>query len=170
MLATDGAFFSGDVTLEDQPIGTDLGDLEHGIITDAFMAQPGVYTGTKEGVVIKRSRGFFAKEIDFDVIKTGSEEVGPYYVGHYSSTRFHGLGTSLMRKDMSEWRTWVTSDRKLVLTPQIKVICDPDQRPVRHAPPRLPEPVIPSLPYSPKRGHSDDDDEYRQGKDQPLRV
>lgn len=169
MLATDGAFFSGDVKLEDEPIGTNLGDLEHGIITDAFTAQPGVYTGTKEGKIIKRSRGFFAKEIDFDVIRQGSETQGPYFIGRYSSTRFQGLGTSLMRTSMDEWRTWVTADRKLILTPQIKGIENPDERPVRHTPPRLPAPVIPSLPYTPKGGHSDDDDEYRQGKDQPLR-
>lgn len=169
MLATDGAFFNGDVQLDDEPIGSNLGDLEYGTITGAFTAQPGVYTGSKGGDVIKRSRGFFAKEIDFDVIREGSETTGPYYVGRYSSTRFQGLGTSLMRKDMSGWRTWVTQDRKLILTPQIKGIEDPDARPVRHTPPRLPSPVIPSLPYTPKRGHSDDDDEYRQGKDQPLR-
>jgi hypothetical protein len=169
MLATDGVFFAGDVSLDGEPIGTELGDLERGTITDAFTAQPGVYTGIKDDTIIKRSRGFFAKEIDFDVIKEGSESVGPYFVGRYASTRFQGLGTSLMRRDMSMWRTWVTQDRKLILAPQVKTIIDPDERPVRHAPPRLSAPVIPSLPYAPKHGHADDDDEYRQGKDQPLR-
>jgi hypothetical protein len=169
MLATDGVFFAGDVPLQGETIGNNLGDLEHGTITDAFFAQPGVYCGTKDGVVIRRSRGFFAKEIDFDSVAVGSDQYGPDYEGRYSSTRFHGLGTSLMAKDLGHWRQWVTSDRKLLLMPSMKRVLDPTARPVRHTPPRLPDDAVTSLPYTPKRGHSDDEADYRQGKDQPLR-
>lgn len=169
MIATDGIFYAGEVELEHETIGTGLGELEHGTITDCFTAQPGVYCGTKEGAEVKRSRGFFAREIDFQAVQRGSEEFGPYYIGHYQTTRFQGLGTALMSRDMSKWRTWPTADRKLVLAPSTKRILDPEDRPVRHVPPVLSEPVIPSLPYTPKRGHSDDEEEYRQGKDQPLR-
>jgi hypothetical protein len=169
MLATDGAFFAGDVSLPGETIGNELGDLEHGTITDAFFAQPGVYSGTKDGVVLKRSRGFFAKEIDFDGAAMGYDLQGADYIGHYSSTRFQGLGTALMAKDMGRWREWVTADRKLTLMPSMKRVEDPDARPIRHLPPTLPDDAVPSLPYTPKRGHSDDEADYRQGKDQPMR-
>jgi hypothetical protein len=170
MLATDGIFIRGKADLSDaEPIGTNLGDLEHGVITDMFTAQPGVYSGTKDGKHIARSRGFFAKEIDFNSVANGSESEGPNYIGRYKSTRFQGLGSSLMAKDMGHWRQWVESDRKLVLMPTMKRVENPDARPVVHTPPELSEPVLLSAAYTPKRGHSDDAEEHRQGKDQPMR-
>jgi hypothetical protein len=169
MIATDGIFFSGSVTLAGESIGTDLGELEYGEITDAFTAQPGVYCGTKDGEKVARSRGFFAKEIDFEAVKAGSEKSGPDYIGRYSSTRFHGLGTALMGKELSNWRHWITSDRSLNLYPSYKHVVDPMARPVRHSAPTLPTPVVPSREYHPKGGHADDQSDYRQGKDQPLR-
>jgi hypothetical protein len=170
MIATDGAFFAGDVDLPDEPIGTNLGDLEHATITRGFFAQPGVYSGTKDGRQLKRSRGFFAKEIDFESVASGSELEGPFYVGRYHSTRFNGLGSSLMAKDLSHWRTWQTTDRKLVLWPSLKRVEDPDARPVRHHPPSLPDPVVTSRIYIPKGAHHDtDDSEYTAGLEQPLK-
>jgi hypothetical protein len=169
MIATDGIFFSGSVTLAGESIGTDLGELEYGEITDAFTAQPGVYCGTKDGEKVARSRGFFAKEIDFEAVKAGSEKSGPDYIGRYSSTRFHGLGTALMGRELSNWRHWITSDRSLNLYPSYKHVVDPMARPVRHSAPTLPTPVVPSREYHPKGGHADDQSDYRQGKDQPLR-
>lgn len=170
MIATDGIFFDTDVSLDGVTIGTELGDLEHGNITNAFFAQPGVYTGTKDGKVLKRSRGFFAKEIDFDAIRDGSEREGPYHIGRYDSTRFVGLGSALMQRDLSRWRTWHTSERKLTLWPSSKQVENPDARPVRHNPPTLPDDAPPSRIYHPKGSSPDDIDvEYTSGLEQPLR-
>lgn len=168
MIATDGIF-----TSEPLPVmcGIELGNLEGTILTNAFTAQPGVYCATKDGVEIRKSRGFFAKEIDFDALRMGYREMGDSYIGHYTSTRFIGLGTGLMAKTLDKWRTWETKERKLVLHPSSKRVADPDARPVVHFPPVLPDHFPPSAPYKPKRGgYTEDEEDYTQGKEQPLRV
>lgn len=167
MVATDAVFLRG---AHDLPVGTALGDLERVDLDQAFTAQPGVYRARSDGKDIKRSRGFFAKDIDFDALAKGFHDMGPDYIGHYKSTRFHGLGTSLMSRDMDKWRTWITAERKLSLYPSTKVIRDPDARPVHHTPPRVRDPFVPSAPYRMKlRGYRDNNEEYTAGAEQPLR-
>lgn len=168
MLATDAIFYRGNV---DHPTGTNLGDLERVNLTDVFLAQPGVYHAFNDGDEVKRSRGFFAKEIDFDQLRQGYRDQGPHFIGRYESTRFVGAGTALMAKTLDDWRSWVTKDRKLTLYPSQKRLRDPDERPLVHLPPEIPSPVIPSQPYSPKMGgYLDDEVEYAQGREQPLRT
>lgn len=167
MVATDAIFYDRDIQ---HPTGKSLGDLDKLIIEDMFTAQPGVYCGTVNGDSIKRSRGFFAREIDFDQLRAGFRSRGSDFVGHYESTRFHGLGTSLMARELSSWRTWQTADRKLSLSPSTKRIDDPTAVPILHVPPQFEGYPPMSLPYTPKGGgYSDDQVEYAQGKDQPLR-
>jgi hypothetical protein len=169
MVATDGIFYEGVV---EHTTGTELGDLEGNTLTEMFTAQPGVYSAkTDDGSEIKRSRGFFAKEIDFGALITGYNNDGCDHIGHYNSTRFVGAGTALMSKELAHWRTWRESTRKLSLYPSTKVVKDPAERPTLHLPPTLATPPIPSEPYRPKiKGYADDQIDYTQGKEQPLRT
>jgi hypothetical protein len=167
MVATDGVFFKGEV---DIPVSESLGGWERTLLSEAFTAQPGVYCAIKGETEIKRSRGFFAKEIDFQALRTGYQEDGCNFIGHYSSTRFVGAGTALMSKDLSAWRTWREGDRKLSLYPSTKFVEDMTARPIIHKPPSVPEPAPPSEPYKPKiKGYGDDEIDYTQAKEQPLR-
>lgn len=169
MIATDGIFYSEDPKVK---FTDELGGLDKTVLSECFTAQPGVYRAyTDEGIEIRKSRGFFAREIDFEQLEEGYSEEGPYFVGNYSSTRFVGLGTALMAKDMSAWRSWQEKARKLTLHPSVKRVLDSDSRPVIHLPPILPEPVLPSSPYVPKgKGYLEDEEDSIQGKEQPLKV
>lgn len=169
MVATDGIFYSKDPRVKSTD---ELGGLDKTVLHECFTAQPGVYRARlSDGTEIRKSRGFFAREIDFDQLEEGFLERGPYFVGNYSSTRFVGLGTALMAKDMGHWRTWQEKPRKLTLHPSVKRVFDSDSRPVVHLPPILPDPVLPSSPYSPKGGgYLEDEKEYLQGKEQPLKT
>lgn len=168
MVATDGVFFQGTV---DVAVSDKLGGWEYTPLTDVFTAQPGVYCAIKEdGSEVKRSRGFFAKEINFPALRVGYGERGCDFIGHYSSTRFVGAGTALMSKDLSAWRTWREGDRKLSLYPSTKFVVDMSARPIIHKPPSVADSEAPSEPYKPKvKGRQDEELEYTQGTEQPLR-
>lgn len=168
MIATDGIFT--DYPLDILP-GSGLGNLDAKQLDRAFTAQPGVYEAWHEGKRIARSRGFEAKDIDFEVLREGYAEHGSNYIGHYFSTRFIGLGAALMLREMDSWRTWVTAERRLSLYPSVK---RPTQTPLGgltlHLPPVLPDPVIGSQPYRAKlAGHLDNELDYVQSMEQPLR-
>lgn len=168
MLATDGIFLRKDPEWESADT---LGSLEKGTLYDMFTVQPGVYNATDEsGREVRKSRGFFAKEIDFDQIRKGYSEEGPFFVGRYDSTRFVGLGSALSsaKRLDEQWRTWQTSERKLVLYPSTRYIVDFETEPITLVP-VTPMNYTMSEPYSPKGGYEDDESNYRDGKDQPLR-
>jgi hypothetical protein len=169
MIATDGIFYKEDPRVR---FTDELGGLDKTILSDCFTAQPGVYRAfTDDGTEIRKSRGFFAKEIDFEQLEQGFTEQGPYFIGNYLSTRFVGLGTALMSKDMGHWRSWQKKTRKLTLHPSVKRLLDSESRPVLHLPPILSEPVVPSAPYTPKgAGYLEDEEDAIQGKEQPLKV
>lgn len=169
MIATDGIFFT-----DPAPVfvtGKALGDLEQSVFSDIFVAQPGVYAGTTEnGEYVARSRGFFAKEIDFDVIRKGYEDVGPTYVGEYESRRFVGLGSALARNDFAVWRTWAESERKLSLYPNRKFVSG-SGKPTRHSPASV-NPDEHSDIYVPKDGElkwTSELVELLEGPEQPMR-
>jgi hypothetical protein len=140
MIATDGIFLRNDPQWETQD-GV-LGSLTKAEYPIIFTAQPGVYS-TLDGTVNK-TRGFTVREIDFENLQKGYDKRGPFYVAHYKSRRFLGLGSSLQRKTMDDWRTWPESERKLSLYPSRKYVTDyqdptqweenPSQY-VRHYPP-----------------------------------
>ncbi len=169
MVATDGIFLRTDPAWR---TSDELGGIEKTHLINAFIAQPGVYHAyTDEGVEIKKSRGFFAKEIDYAQLREGYLQEGPFYTGHYSSTRFVGLGSALVLKEMDAWRTWQTKERKLVLYPTHKSATPQPDGTYRHNPPTLGVPVECSLPYIPKgAGYLEDERDYMQGKEQPLRT
>lgn len=152
MVATDGIFFATDPDFpcEDGRLGA-LTKSYHDYL---FTAQPGVYSDG-EGTVNK-TRGFTHKEVTFETLRDGFSRSGPFFVAHYQSRRFQGLGSSLQRKSMEGWRSWPEGSRKLSLYPSRKWILginDPDEwretpQPfVRHYPPTV-QGV--SEPYQPK--------------------
>lgn len=169
MVATDALFFRG---VHELPVSDELGGLERVDLTDVFTAQPGVYCATTaEGEEVKRSRGFFAREIDFGELRRGFVDNKMHHVGQYTSHRFVGLGSALMLKDFGAWRTWKDSVRKLSLTPSTKFAsyADINSDTIRHTPPHQ-NPVIISDAYKPKvNGYLDDQVDYAQGREQPLR-
>lgn len=118
MIATDGIF-----ARELGALGPSkgLGNWERGHVDKLFAAQPGVYEGVTDGEVLQKSRGFFAREVDYAELQEGFESEGADYVYHYESTRFNGLGSSLARKDFSIWRKWTTDRRSILLWPERKL-------------------------------------------------
>jgi len=118
MIATDGIFAKGFDGLGEEG---GLGTWEQEDVDKLFAAQAGVYQSTKGGKVHSKSRGFFASEIDYGELEEGWEREGPDHVHHYQSTRFHGLGASLTRKEFGVWREWRTEPRSIVLWPERKI-------------------------------------------------
>lgn len=159
MIATDGVFCrSPGVRPSDK-----LGGWEFGAVNSLFAAQAGVYKGIAADKEILKSRGFFAKEVDYDELQEGWESEGANYVHYYDSKRFLGLGVSLMRKDFSVWREWRTEKRAIMLMPERKIMTDSGIL--------LPYPEpLDSEPYKPKltlvEGRALD---QMQGLDQPLK-
>lgn len=150
MICTDGIYFTRPQPVEDVD---ELGGMEVGRIDQTFIAQAGIYEGMSDGKQYLRSRGVFAKDIDFPAMRKGYEEVGPLYVSRGKSRRFVGLGSCIVRRNFDEWRTWQEQDRVVSLAPGRKFVEDDDARPTRHMPPS--GPGEPSAPYEPKRSGMD---------------
>lgn len=159
MISTDGIFARAHTVRE----GSRLGAWELGQIHDMLCAQPGVYAGASpDGREVVKSRGFFAREVDYDALAQGYRAEGINYVHHYQSTRFVGLGSALHRGRMELWRAWCTERRTLTLHPQRKRI-DPDGI--------SPWPGhVDSEPYTPKGDLFDtpEGSTYAEGMEQPL--
>lgn len=173
MIATDGIFFTQPAPDIVTAPGV-LGGLERSELSDVFIAQPGVYGGvTEDGERIAKSRGFFAREIDFEALTSGWREKGSLYVAEYPSRRFVGLGASLARSDMSLWRTWHESSRSLSLYPNRKFIelsTETIGVPVVHCPAEFDDTL--SERYTPKDGAMQwvtDMEDFMMGFEQPLR-
>lgn len=132
MICTDGIYFDKDPGL---PESEGLGGLERNHVHNAFIAQPGIYEGRSDEREILRSRGVFAKEIDFEDLRRGFKRNGPYYVSNTDTTRFVGLGSCITLRRFDTWRRWEESRRKISLYPSRKFVLDEDTRPVVHVPP-----------------------------------
>lgn len=112
-VATDGLIVAGaEPTLE---IGPGLGQWERTRYRNLFVAQPGMYYAHASRRRVKRSRGFFTREIDFPALRRTWLDDGPDGLQRCKTTRFVGLGTALLRNDFDVWRTWETGVRKLSL-------------------------------------------------------
>lgn len=163
MIATDGIFCAGDAPRIRLSKTEALGSWEPGSLERLFTAQPGVYHGLGEGKEIVKSRGFFAREVDYDELRHGFEMEGAEYVHHYSSTRFNGLGASLGRRDFSIWRRWTTETRALTLAPERKQLAEGGALYPVDGP-------LESEPYQPKQSLIDARAlDQLQGMDQPMR-
>lgn len=125
MIATDG-IYAKELPKGLGP-GHGLGNWERGPVEKLFAAQPGVYQAEENGEVKSKSRGFFAREIDYSELEAGYALEGADYAYNYVSHRFNGLGSSLARKDFSIWRKWTDERRSILLWPERK-IAGPDGR------------------------------------------
>jgi hypothetical protein len=166
MICTDGIYFDRE---QEFHCDNKLGGLEASTITRAFVAQPGIYTGETSAGELVRSRGVFAKEIDFDDLRKGYADKGPYYVSRSNSTRFIGVGACVVTRSFDLWRRWHTAERRLSLYPSKKFIRDDNERPTVHMPSEGSD--SPSEPYEPKRSGMDAPGmlDWIEALDQPLR-
>lgn len=143
MIATDGLFCK-DTDIEDTP---GLGGWEVSEYESIFIARPGVYLAERENPdaldgeceychldphtpndrcknhpCLVRSRGFHSREVDFYRLREFYQEHGMMGSFKYDSHRFIGLGSALMRKDFSVWKTWEDSVRQICFLPSSKDI------------------------------------------------
>jgi hypothetical protein len=187
-MATDGIVFSGDPGIV---ISDELGGWERSKFPEFFIAQPGIYHAkTEDGKEIRKSRGFFTREIDYEDLEKGwlihgtsftqkavcecgkVHTRGKKYDHPFSRRRrFIGLGSALMRTDFSVWRTWQESERILSLASSRKFYASDNlARTVRLLPPRFPS-IIESEAYVPKVKTLEDREEMKEliaAFEQPL--
>jgi DNA polymerase type B, organellar and viral len=169
MISTDGLFaVAPGVRGSSRPT---LGSWEPDSVSEFFAAQPGVYHGLRDGRPLVKSRGFFAKDVDYDQLRQVWREDGPDGVYHYASRRFIGARVALHRNRLDLWRQWVEEQRAITLEPTRKIWTDSgisSSGTVSLFPPPGP---IASRPYTPKQSLYDDpqdrDLENMIGDDQP---
>lgn len=169
MIATDGIFFADPPP--QFPVSNRLGGLDVTTFTDCFVAQPGVYCGTDpDGERFARSRGFFAREINFDALRDVWDTDGPYGETVYPSRRFVGLGSALHRNDFTVWRTWNESTRRLSLYPNRKFLREWEiGTPIRHHPGRMDDYRLSDV-YTPKGAITSTELlDLVEGTEQPMR-
>ena len=160
MISTDGIFCRGlPHSIRDS---AELGRWEIGDVDELFTAQAGVYQGITPERTYVKSRGFYAREVDYDQLREGWESEGHRYTHIYDSRRFIGLGVALMRKDFGVWRKWVDEKRAIHLSPERKGIQADCLTP--------PAGPLDSEPYVPKLSLTDQKAlDQMQGMDQPLK-
>jgi hypothetical protein len=173
-IATDGIVFAPSGPKLDA--GKGLGAWERTRYRRFFVAQPGMFHATDRATnsLIRHSRGFFTKEIDFPKLKRLWKARGPVATLPCPSHRFVGLGSALMRKDFDVWRTWEDGERRvsLYLAPR-KRYADLEPEPTKRLFP--PDQIRGGLSdvYVPKRSVVEldpDAEEWVQGNEQPMRV
>lgn len=168
-VATDGVIFADDEPALDE--GSGLGQWERTSYRDLFIAQPGMYYAIAGRKTIKRSRGFFTKEINFPALQQTWIEDGPNGMQICRTHRFVGLGTALLRRNFDVWRKWEDGTRTLSLYSSRKHYDDADAggRERRLYPPLQVSREL-SERYVPKRAVLEldpDEAEWIQGNEQP---
>lgn len=169
-IATDGIVYAGGEPQLVEAKG--LGGWERTVYADLFVAQPGIYYAheTRQRGVVKHSRGFFTREIDFPKLRRTWLRDGPFGELECRSHRFVGLGSALMRSDFAVWRTWQSGTRRLSLYSARKYYDDGDagQLARRLLPPAEVRAGV-SDRYVPKNSTLDEADaEFVQGTEQPA--
>jgi len=109
-VATDGVFYEADPGL---PTGDELGDLELSTIADFYQLMNGIYYSPNAKI---RTRGHSPKELEWDHLTAIWDEEKFEGVYNYTTRRFIGLGQALLRKDFSLWATWMTTERRVLLS------------------------------------------------------
>lgn len=152
MCATDGIVTRVQPTDDRESEPNVLGSWERDTYERIATIQPGVYIAESDGQRVVKSRGFFARDVDYDELVTAfyADPLGVY---HFDSRRFIGLKVALHRKDFSVWRTWPDERRSIAFEVSNKVsVTQPDGRVLLY-PAAGP---YTSLPYVPKQSLYDD--------------
>ncbi len=130
--------------------------------------QPGVYIAERDGERLVKSRGFFARHVDYDAMLERFT-TDPLSCYHFKSRRFIGLKVALHRKDFSVWRQWIEERRSISFEIQNKQRVEQDGKVLLYP---ITGPFS-SLAYVPKQSLYDDpsDDELENmvRDDQPHR-
>jgi hypothetical protein len=117
MISTDGVFMTRPGVKASSK--TDLGTWEGGSLENLFCAMAGVYQGFAEDGTeeVCKSRGFFARDVNYDELRRvwGSDGVLGSY--SYRSRRFIGARVALARNKPNLWRQWVDETRSISLYP-----------------------------------------------------
>jgi hypothetical protein len=104
-----------------------------------------------DGERLVKSRGFLARDVDYDVMldRFEHDSLGCY---HFRSRRFIGLKVALHRKDFGVWRQWIDERRSVAFEIQNKqrIVCGSNVLLYPIAGP------FSSLPYEPKQSLYDD--------------
>lgn len=151
MTATDGI-----VGIDGIPrlYNDNIGAWEHSAYDRIATVQPGVYVAEENGERMVKSRGFFARDVDYDAMLQRFYD-DPQSCYHFKSRRFIGLKVALHRKDFGVWRQWIDERRSIAFEIKNKI-------------PRVHEgnvylyPIkgpFESLPYVPKQSLYDDPSE-----------
>lgn len=109
MTATDGVVTGvpADVRVTDG-----IGSWELSTYDRIATVQPGVYVAEQDGERMVKSRGFFARDVDYDeMLQRFADD--PLSCYHFKSRRFIGLKVALHRKDFSVWRQWIEERRSI---------------------------------------------------------
>lgn len=152
MVATDG-IVGGWIPPGGDPVTTDIGTWEEDSYDRIATIQPGVYVAEKNGEQLVKSRGFFARDVNYPAMVERFYE-DPLSAYHFRSRRFIGLKVALHRKDFNVWRQWIDERRSIAFEIQNKQHeWDYDRRVMSLYPIAGP---YDSLPYVPKQSLYDD--------------
>jgi hypothetical protein len=110
MTATDGIVHGG-LSVEEGP-QYGIGSWEHATYDRIATIQPGVYVAEANGERMIKSRGFFARDVNYDDLLTDFAD-DPMSAYRYHSRRFIGLKAALQRTDFAVWRQWVEEHRSV---------------------------------------------------------
>ena len=110
--ATDGQITSGDMPADDSTANVGIGTWEVSSYDKVATIQPGVYLAEIGNERFVKSRGFAARDVNYDDLLS-EFTYDPTSCYHYVSRRFIGLKVALHRKDFSTWRTWVEEKRSI---------------------------------------------------------
>lgn len=122
-IATDGLITRSPITLE---IGDRLGMWEYHPVAETFIAQNGVYRYTIDGATKARSRGFSARETQFDALERVFAQDRQNGLWSTDVIRFIGLGAALARRpQLTQWRTWSPVSKTISLQPTNR-LCEGD--------------------------------------------
>jgi hypothetical protein len=149
MCATDGVVTQNGKRASDS---NDLGTWERDSYERIATIQPGVYVADVGGERIVKSRGFFARDVDYDELVSQFYK-DPLSAYHFDSRRFIGLKVALHRKDFNVWRTWPNERRSIAFEINNKRRVQLDNGNVELWPIAGP---FTSLPYVPKQSLYDD--------------
>jgi DNA polymerase type B, organellar and viral len=151
MIATDGLVCENRHMTSTTSWQTGIGSWERSLYDRVATIQPGVYVAEYNGTRHVKSRGFFARDVDYDVMLDyfQHDRMSCY---HYKSRRFIGLKVALHRKDFSVWRQWINEPRTVSFEVQHKRAVNDGKRTLLYP---LKGPYS-SIAYAPKQSLYDD--------------